>query len=69
MKPRLAVKNDQIESLLDQGWEDIPAHLEEKLLEVPSQLRAIQATRYDKLSLVLNAILAVWTLGLIFTFK
>ena len=69
MKPRLAAKYDQIESLLDQSWEGIPAHLEEKLLETPVHLKAIQASRYDKISLVLNAVLAVWTLGLIFTFK
>ncbi len=69
MKPSLNKNHDNIEAMLANSWEAMPIHLEEQLLDVPNQLRSQQVERFDKLAFVLNSILAIWTLGLIYTFK
>ncbi len=68
MRPENSYKKDVIDNLLGKTWETPPAHLENQLRAIPQQLALEESRNPDRLSLILNAILLFWGMGLIMYF-
>ncbi|NQV51002.1 MAG: hypothetical protein HQ507_10915 [Candidatus Marinimicrobia bacterium] len=68
MRPDNSNKLDVVDALLENTWENLPAHLERHLLAIPSQIDFAQNHRFDRLSLFLNTILILWAAGMLMYF-
>ena len=68
MRPNNSNKLDAIDALLENSWENPPAHFEQQLMEIPSQILLTQNRRLDQISLLLNSILMLWGTGMVLFF-
>ena len=64
MRPKSTHTKDPVDRLLDQTWEQPPISLEHELLAIPNEIQLESARVKDRISVILNAILIIWFLGL-----
>ncbi|MBT3631715.1 MAG: hypothetical protein HOB84_10855 [Candidatus Marinimicrobia bacterium] len=64
MRPDNLNKRDVIDAVLDKSWENPPAHMEQQLMAIPSQIVLTQNRQLDRISIILNSILMFWGVGL-----
>lgn len=60
MRPDNSNKQDVIDALLESSWENPPAHLEQRLMAIPTQTVLAQKHQLDRISFFLNGILMLW---------
>jgi len=68
VRPDNSTKQDVIDALLENSWENPPAHLEQQLMAIPSQIVLAQNRQLDRISLFLNGILMLWGAGMLVFF-
>ena len=64
MRPDKLHKRDVIDDLLDNSWENPPAHLEQQLMAIPTQITVAQYRPLDRITLFLNTVLILWGVGM-----
>ena len=68
MRPDNLDKQDMLGNLLEKAWENPPAHLDQQLREIPTQIRASQSSKLDQFTFLLNSILILWGVALVMYF-